>query len=104
MVTVQEGFLRRGHVPCNTHASSACTAAPLDYKLINNIIFQQHRREACVPLTHKQQEPMRSIVRSPSASLFEVTPRSGLLCSGPVTPLGSTAHISSIRLLKFETS
>lgn len=96
------------------HASTACTAGPFDYNLINSIILQQHRRAACVPAVHEQHDPLQYLVRPPCSSSSVasspcsdrwVTPRSSDSPFQALAPMhGVPPRSNPVRFLKFEGS
>ena len=77
--------------------------APLDYNLINIIIFQQHCREACVPAMHEGEEhPLRGLVRSNSNRSVQSSPASDNMSASMPSAPRVPVQGSPVRFLMFE--
>lgn len=96
---VQAESQRQSRIPSDAPASAGCTAAPLDNELIESIIFQQHLRAACVPVTAEEDDKVRCLVRWPSgrSSIDEPSPRKECMWHTPTTMHEVSPRSSRVR-------
>ena len=103
---VQSESQRQSRIHSDTTASAGCTAASLDYELIESIIFQQHLRAASAPAMPEEDDKVRCLVRWPSSrsSIDEPSVRRDSMWHAPAPLHGVSPRSSPVRFQNLDFS